>query len=962
MYNKKMAATLAAALSVSVCAANSSAFVFAEEMGTTDASVTEFQSPTKASQAKIRYWVKSANLDEEKTDADLKAIAEAGFSCVEVIDKGGSTEDMSVYGWRTEEWQKASELIVEVAAKYGLSVDFTVGPTWPAAIPTLDKDDEAASQHLVYGVSNLTAEQFTDGVYNGEIPAAPESDCAQTLIAVVSGKLTGGTHKKEGTYYAPPGGTETNVEFNVNELDEDSLTVLEAGEDGSVAFTLPEGDRAEDYVLFAFYSEGTGQTVSGSTATDAVCIDHYSLSGTNALLNYWEENILSDTLSAYFAENGGDLFEDSLELDYNTIPWTSGLLGLFSEARGYDLTKYLPMIINRFYTATNTSNGEETEEDLFTCYGFADDSEQKIVNDYNELLDTLYQENHLKVINAWAEEHGLNYRVQAYSGYDTTHYDTCEAASMVGTIEGESLAFMESHDGVDSFRILSGGAHVAGKQLVSDELGAVFFGTYHMTFESLAELINKNVAGGANQFVLHGYPSSSETEEENWPGYHPFGFIFGEPWDDRQPVWDDMTLMTDYLARTQEIMQSGAAKLDVAVYRDVKTVKTKYFDSEVLNENGYSYEYLSADVLQEETMKAVDGVLNPDSAAYKALVLYNDTELSTETAERLNEYADNGLAIVIVGGVPARTSYFADSDEDLIAALEQLTEKENVYVIDSEDSLVETLSSAGVSASASYESAAPVKTLHRKDTAADYYWMYNDSEEEVTLTVSFEGNGVPYQMNLWDGSVYAIADYSSSENGITTTITIPAKDTLVVALSEEELSQQSVPAGAKGDEVDLSGNVWTIEAVSYTAVEENSPETQLTPVETSVTGLLPWSETEDLEIVSGTASYQTTLQLEEPVEYAKLNLETYDGTMAITKVLINGTEAGKIDQISKSLDISGLLQEGENTIEICIATTLANAANGEVSDEYGMEKAVIVPYEALQINRLPGKQKSNRAD
>lgn len=93
------------------------------------------------------------------------------------------------------------------------------------------------------------------------------------------------------------------------------------------------------------------------------------------------------------------------------------------------------------------------------------------------------------MIDDWAKEQGLTYRVQAYSGYDTSHYDSIQAASMVGKIEGESLAFMECHDGMDSFRYLAGGAHMGGKQIVSDELGAVFRGTYNVTAESLGDII-----------------------------------------------------------------------------------------------------------------------------------------------------------------------------------------------------------------------------------------------------------------------------------------------------------------------------------------------------------------------------------------------------------------------------------------------------------------------------------------
>lgn len=930
-----------------VIAMTTGAFPVDANAATTEEFTQEFKEPTKKTQANIRYWLKGSDIDEELVAKDLKAISEAGFSTIEIINKGGSTQDLSEYGWGTEEWQKATEIIIQEAEKNNLSVDFTIGPTWPAAIPNLDVNDEAASQQLVSSSQQISASDFTeeDGklTYTCAVPAGPESETEQTLIAVVLGKLTGDQRTDSETFYAAASGEKQEVDFTVDVLDEESMTVVTPDEEGNVKLELESGATG-DYVLFAFYSQGTGQTVSGSTDPDAVCIDHYSKAGTEALLNYWEDHILDDTLTSYLSEKGGDLFEDSLELTTNVTPWTKGLLDSFKEERGYDLEKYLPMLINRFYSAANSASGEGgVDESQLHCYGFGDASDKKIVADFNELLDTLYQENHLKVVNSWAEEHGMNYRVQAYSGYDTGHYDSNQAATMVGTIEGESLAFMESQDGVDGFRMLSGGAHAVGKQVVSDELGAVLMGTYNQTFDDVTRLINLNAAGGANQFVFHGYPSSCETETEEWPGYHPFGMIFSEPWDDRQPVWDSMNILTDYMARTQGTLQEGTAKIDVAVLRDEKKIKAQYFDSDNLTENGYSYEFLSDDTMLTAGVEAVDGVLTPDSAAYKALVLYNETALSTDMLNRLKEYADNGLTIVVVGEAPSEGKYFNDANDVIASGMEELLAKDNVYQIEDAETLSETLKNAGITPAAEYKETAQVHSLHRSEDGTDYYWFYNYGEDSVDLNVALEGKGNSYQMNLWNGKVTKL-DNSAEDAKVDTAITLEAGEATVVMLSEDEVEAEEAVSVETSEAVSLKDNTWTLDVESYTAEKEGSPETKITEISNELTGLLPWAEIQGLETVSGKGTYKTTVTVDslENVKKAVLDMTAGSGTMAVTGVIVNGEDAGRVDQSEDSVDITGYLTEGENTIEISVATTLANAVNGTSDSEYGLTDAQIV--------------------
>ena len=72
---------------------------------------------------------------------------------------------------------------------------------------------------------------------------------------------------------------------------------------------------------------------------------------------------------------------------------------------------------------------------------------------------------------------------------------------------------------------------------------------------------------------LHGYPHAN-TENMNdpiygdkdfWPGWHTFPLVAGA-WGSRQPYWEDVHVLSDYIARSQAVLQNGTAKMDIAIF------------------------------------------------------------------------------------------------------------------------------------------------------------------------------------------------------------------------------------------------------------------------------------------------------------------------------------------------------------------------------------------------------------
>ncbi len=134
---------------------------------------------------------------------------------------------------------------------------------------------------------------------------------------------------------------------------------------------------------------------------------------------------------------------------------------------------------------------------------------------------------------------------------------------MVGAPELESLGFSES---IDSYRQFTGPAHLAGRNVISTEIGAQRIGAYAQSVPALLTLFRDSFAASVNTLVVHGYPYSGLYPGTTWPGYTPFQYEFGEMWGPRQPAWAYINDSLLYAARNTLVLKTGVPRIDLAFY------------------------------------------------------------------------------------------------------------------------------------------------------------------------------------------------------------------------------------------------------------------------------------------------------------------------------------------------------------------------------------------------------------
>lgn len=129
--------------------------------------------------------------------------------------------------------------------------------------------------------------------------------------------------------------------------------------------------------------------------------------------------------------------------------------------------------------------------------------------------------------------------------------------------ELESLEFSAN---INLYRQFTGAAHLAGRNVISTEVGAVLGGAYKVRVPELKTLFDGSFTAGVNTMVIHGYAYGGEYVNTTWPGYTPFQYTYAEMWNFRQPAWQHLDDLMEYSARNSMVMRLGVPKVDIAFY------------------------------------------------------------------------------------------------------------------------------------------------------------------------------------------------------------------------------------------------------------------------------------------------------------------------------------------------------------------------------------------------------------
>ncbi len=720
----------------------------------------------------------------------IDGFARVGFGGLEVdafpVPKGVSKD----FEWGTPAWNHLMHITASQAGANGMTIDFTNGPKWPIAMPEIrSADDPAALYELTFGTATVSAGQ----TFNGTLPKRRKirGEGTTNLVAVLAYRMTG-----------------------VKELDPTSVIDLTGkvrvnAEDlpgSTVEFTAPEGN--EPWILFSFWEQPSAQRTGAFYV-----IDHFSAAGAKASNDYWKEIGLPALGSDI--KYVRSIFDDSLEYAVS-MEWTKGMRDVFRQEHGYDIVPYLPFIGMATTYPANDVPGYKTTDHALTA---------ELEHDYRQTLTNLYVQNHLRPMEQMAEKHGLTVRYQVAYNKPMQIEDS---AAEVGIPETEALG----RSSMDMPRYMSGAVHLTDKALYSIETSAELLNGYGQSLQDILWWNKRAWSGGVNIQRFHGESYSGEFQGpgnvakqlpgQKWPGYSAM-LAFSNNWT-RQTSPEALHRVLTYMARVNYVLQKRA-KVDVAVFEDGPDIyddpsrkrgdgNAVYPDGGVLSANGFSYDFVSPALLDLPQTSVANGRIDPAGPAYKALILHNQSGMTSHTLDRLQQLAAAGLRIVFVGDLPTRNASRADqirghSDAEIRGRVTSLLTLANVTKVTEYSAVPAALQRVGCRADAEPADPVDILTQHRSDRSGEFYYFHNynkvsDADASATgqarehtkypnldrpanlepkfAHFSLAGKGKPYLLSAWTGDIQPISQFVIDRGRVLVTMQLAGDEAILIAL------------------------------------------------------------------------------------------------------------------------------------------------------------------------------------
>ncbi|MDQ7909031.1 glycosyl hydrolase [Phytohabitans sp. ZYX-F-186] len=508
---------------------------------------------------------------------------------------------------------------------------------------------------------------------------------------------------------------------------------------------------AGDCVLFGTWHGGTGQTRSGGVNTVQYNREYatsiYDYAGTESTIDFWENNILGTWKDGAVVKRMGNtklvnlirdhaktyphasLFEDSLEFSKPTGTgnyWAPKVLSEMSSRLGYNASRYAPLLAGGSTFDTSVAGDQLASN--------------RVTEDWTAQLTDDFATNHVAALQNWAKKTlGYNFRVQDIGGTGVQHAQIATGVHETSADSGSA----------ENGRHVAGAASMTGSNWVSAE-SLTFTRDYTNPWVDVVKGLNLVWASGVNRPQWHGtpYKVTFNGAFSAWPGWE---FQHGSPtgwgaFDPRQAYWSNVEGLTDYVARTQAVLQGGTGKADLAVLRgsnEISSPSRTAYSLQTLLDAGWNYHVIDDRMLALPTATVKNGRLNPNGAAYKAIVVNGVTQLNVPAVKKLTSLAKSGLPVVLYNSDIARvygTNQPGNNDTELAAALATLKATANVRTITggTQEQLDGTLRTAGLAPDASY--AAPgLITLQRRDNKNDYYYLYNSRTATTVAAAAAAG-------------------------------------------------------------------------------------------------------------------------------------------------------------------------------------------------------------------------------
>ena len=909
-----------------------------------------FEKPPDDSRIMVRWWWFGPSVTTADLEREMRQMKEAGIGGFEVqpvypLALDDPDHGFQNYPFLSNQFIAALRFASIRARQLGLRMDLTLGSGWP------------------YGGPNISVTQAAGALRFSAVAVRP-GEAELPLPAIVTGEKLIAVFLEKGH----PNNFETETGSELVDIQNGRVRV-------------PAGLVGPHVALF-FIASRTGQTVKrAAVGAEGFVLDHYDPAATENYLKF-----VGDRLMQAFGSNPPHaIFCDSLEV--NGSDWTGDFLQQFRARRGYDLKPFLPALVSGIGAKAAS-----------------------VRHDWGQTLTELFNENFVGPVEAWARQHGTFFRAQLYG----TPPAILSSNALVDLPEGEGAHWKS----FAPTRWASSANHLYGRPVTSSEtwtwLHSPAFRATPLDFKAEADV---HFLEGINQLVGHGWPySPSMAGEPGWRFYASTALNPHNPW------WLVMPDVARYLQRVSFMMRQGRPANDVAVYlptddawagfslgrASVSEAMDKLLGPHLiprLLETGYGFDFID-DAAINQLGKVEHGALAVNDNRYAIVILPGVERIPVATLRKLEDFARQGGILVATRRTPSLAPGLAEGEAQTSQIREmsqRLFEGPSVpaHFVEDEDSKLDKMLSSLIPPDISLSPSVPeIGFVHRKTGFGEVYFLANTGNQTRSTQATFRV--AEMQAEWWDpftGNIAAAEVLARPPGATTVALDLESYGSRILVFSNRPESEDTHATPGAGFPIAKPGVPLTRPHGKMPSALDLSTGWEVTFGKSGrsvvMDQLRSWTDDEKTCFFSGIVTYEKTFTL--PENFSGSGLEvTLDfgegkpipetplknpGMQAwldspvreAAVVYVNGQRAGSVWHPPYSVEVTGLLKAGKNTLRVVVGNLSINEMAGSalpdnrlLNNRYGaratpqdMENLQALPSGLLGPVRLFTRAKSN---
>ncbi len=608
-----------------------------------------FSNPPNSYRPFVRWWWNGDKVEKAELSRELRLLKEAGIGGVEInpVKFPQRTDDMGKRSlpWLSDEWIDILQHVFTEAAALGITCDLIVGSGWPFGAEFLAGEERA--QIVLIGTKKLEGKiDYEASLFDlfKEADPAVSSPYTRRKMEILSVKLV--PDPFIGMY-------------QVIDLSDQVKT-------GYISTSIPAGR----YVLYALVKiEGFLEVINGAPGASGPVLNHYDKAAVAKYLHHMSDVIQQriGPLSKHIRA----LFTDSLELE--GANWTGDMATEFRKRRGYDLSDYLPFIQFKTGSMGNVFDynyGAQPGPEMKNLL-------QRVRYDFELTKAELIKERFIDSFTGWCRENHVKSRAQSYGrGYfaleGSFDMDIPECETWIQAGIGKEMSETNTRVGRSYTMInkyVSSAAHLKGKRLIScEELTNTEY-VFNETLELLKVASDMSTLSGVTHPVFHGFNYSPP--DAPFPGWLRYGCFLNE----RANIWPFFRHFTDYRSRISAVLQQGDMYADIAILPpdadlwSIYGAQNEPFPSftypnyislvwESIQQNGNGCDYVSETVIRQSAVK--DGHLQYGPRRYHTVFLVLVESMDPATLAQLLLFVQNGGRVFCIDTIPNKSTGWQD--------------------------------------------------------------------------------------------------------------------------------------------------------------------------------------------------------------------------------------------------------------------------------------------------------------